>query len=154
MTHAIETRLTELGHTLPEAPAPAANYVPFVRCGDTLYVSGQISQRPDGLITGKLGESMSAEEGAEAAQYCALSLLAQAKAALGGDLSRLKRVVKLVGFVNSTPDFIDQPKVVNGASNLFGEVMGTAGAHARSAVSAASLPMGVAVEIEAIFEIE
>ncbi|SLN18771.1 Endoribonuclease L-PSP [Roseivivax jejudonensis] len=154
MTHAIETRLVEKGYHLPEAPAPAANYVPYVKVGQTLYVSGQISQRPDGLVTGKLGDSMSVEEGAEAARLCALSLLAQVKAACDGDLARLKRVVKLTGFVNSTPDFIDQPKVINGASDLLGEVVGTGGAHARSAVSAASLPMGVAVEIEGIFELE
>ncbi|ETX13830.1 endoribonuclease [Roseivivax halodurans JCM 10272] len=154
MTHAIETKLTELGLTLPDAPAPAANYVPYTRSGRTLYVSGQISQRPDGLVTGKLGDTMSAEEGAEAAKLCALSLLAQVKAACDGDLSRLTRCLKLTGFVNSTPDFTDQPKVINGASDLLGEVLGAAGPHARSAVSAASLPMGVAVEIEGIFELE
>ncbi|SFE32694.1 RidA family protein [Roseivivax sediminis] len=153
MTHDIETRLTEKGYQLPEAPAPAANYVPYVRVGNTLYVSGQISQRPDGLVTGKLGDTLSTEEGAEAARLCALSLLAQVKAACGGDLSKLNRVVKLTGFVNSTPDFTDQPKVINGASDLLGEVCGEGGRHARSAVSAASLPMGVAVEIEGIFEI-
>ena len=154
MTHAIETRLTELGHTLPEAPAPAANYVPFVRCGDTLYVSGQISADENGLITGKLGAELDVEAGAAAARRCALGLLAQVKAACGGDLGKLKRVVKLTGFVNSTPDFTDQPKVVNGASDLLAEVCGDAGRHARSAVSAGSLPMGVAVEIEGIFEID
>ncbi len=154
MTHAVETKLTEMGYELPDAPAPAANYVPYVLSGSTLYVSGQISQRPDGLVTGKLGADMSVEAGAEAAKLCALALLAQVRAACDGDLSRLKRVVKLTGFVNSTPEFTDQPKVINGASDLLGEALGTAGAHARSAVSAASLPMGVAVEIEGIFEIE
>ncbi|SNR49127.1 RidA family protein [Puniceibacterium sediminis] len=154
MTNPIETRLAELGLTLPAAPAPAANYVPFVRSGATLYVSGQISNGPDGLITGKLGDGMAVEDGAAAAKACALSLLAQVKAALDGDLTRLKRVVKLTGFVNSTADFTDQPKVINGASDTFVEILGDAGRHARSAVSAASLPLGVAVEIEGIFEIE
>ncbi|WP_420342557.1 RidA family protein [Paenirhodobacter sp.] len=148
----IEARLTELGITLPAAPAPAANYVPYVITGKQLFVSGQVSAGPDGFITGKLGAGLSAEDGAAAARRCGLSLIAQAKAALG-DLDRVARVVKLVGFVNSTPDFGDQPKVVNGCSDLMVEVFGNAGRHARSAVSAASLPFGVAVEIEAIFEI-
>ncbi|MEM5476173.1 RidA family protein [Pacificibacter sp. AS14] len=153
MTHPIEAKLTELGLSLPDAPAPAANYVPFVRVGNLVHVSGQISNGPDGLITGKLGADLDVEQGAAAAQTCALSLLAQAKAATGGDLSKIKRLVKLVGFVNSTPDFTDQPKVINGASDLMVELMGDAGRHARSAVSAGSLPFGVAVEIEAIFEV-
>ena len=154
MTNAIETRLSELDITLPDAPAPAANYAPFVQVGQTLYVSGQISADENGLITGKLGAELDVEAGAAAARRCALSLLAQVKAACGGDLGKLKRVVKLTGFVNSTPDFTDQPKVVNGASDLLAEVCGDAGRHARSAVSAGSLPMGVAVEIEGIFEID
>ena len=154
MTNAIETRLSELDITLPDAPAPAANYVPFVQVGQTLYVSGQISADENGLVTGKLGAELDVEAGAAAARRCALSLLAQVKAACGGDLGKLKRVVKLTGFVNSTPDFTDQPKVVNGASDLLAEVCGDAGRHARSAVSAGSLPMGVAVEIEGIFEID
>ncbi|MDB6454008.1 RidA family protein [Falsirhodobacter sp. 20TX0035] len=145
----IESRLSDLGLTLPEAPLPVANYVPFVMTGSQLFVSGQISRG----ITGKLGADLTPEEGAEAAKVCALSLIAQAKAALGGDLERIVRVVKLVGFVNSVPDFIDQPKVINGASDLMVAVFGDAGRHARSAVSALSLPGGVAVEIEAIFEI-
>ncbi|MBF9034787.1 RidA family protein [Rhodobacterales bacterium HKCCE2091] len=149
----IEDRLAELGIELPNAPAPAANYVPFVVTGDTVYVSGQISNGPDGLITGKLGAELSVEEGAAAARTCALSLLAQVKAACGGDLSRLVRAVKLTGFVNSTPDFTDQPKVINGASDTLVEILGEAGRHARSAVSAGALPLGVAVEIEGIFQI-
>ena len=149
----IEARLAELGITLPAAPMPAANYVPYVRSGAQLFVSGQISNGPDGLITGKLGAGMDVEAGAAAARSCGLALIAQAKAALG-DLDRITRVVKLVGFVNSTADFTDQPKVVNGCSDLMVEVFGDAGRHARSAVSAASLPLGVAVEIEAIFEVE
>jgi enamine deaminase RidA (YjgF/YER057c/UK114 family) len=146
-------RLADLGVTLPDAPAPAANYVPFVRSGNVVYVSGQISNGPDGLITGKLGDTMQVAEGAAAARACALSLLAQVRAACDGDLDRLKRVVKLTGFVNSTADFTDQPKVINGASDFLVEALGEAGRHARSAVSAASLPLGVAVEIEGIFEI-
>ncbi|AWI82559.1 hypothetical protein CEW88_02095 [Alloyangia pacifica] len=149
----ITARLEELGLTLPDAPAPAANYVPYVQSGAMLYVSGQISMDESGLITGKLGETLDVEAGAKAAQRCALALIAQAKAACGGDLSKLKRVVKLVGFVNSTPEFTDQPKVINGASDLMVAVFGEAGKHARSAVSAAALPMGVAVEIEAVFEL-
>lgn len=154
MSNAYETRLTELGITLPAAPAPAANYVPFVVVGDLVYVSGQISNGPDGLILGKLGENMDVAAGAEAAKACALGLVAQLKAACGGDLSRLVRVVKLGGFVNSTADFIDQPKVINGASDFLVELFGDAGRHARAAVSAPSLPLGVAVEIEGIFQIK
>lgn len=152
--HPIDARLAELGIALPEAPAPAANYVPFVRVGDLLHVSGQISQNEAGLILGRLGEDMAVEQGAEAARRCAISLLAQVKRACDGDWSRLARAVKLVGFVNSTADFIDQPKVINGASDLMVAVLGDAGRHARSAVSAASLPLGVAVEIEAIFQLK
>lgn len=148
-----ETRLAELGVTLPDAPAPAANYVPFVKVGTTVYVSGQISSGPDGMIVGKLGDTMDVEAGAAAAKACAISLLAQVKAACDGDINRLKRVVKLTGFVNSTPDFGDQPKVINGASDFLVEALGDAGRHSRSAVSAASLPFGVAVEIEGIFEL-
>ena len=150
---AIESRLSELGVTLPDAPAPAANYVPYVVTGNTVYVSGQISQGPDGLLTGKLGADVSTEDGAAAARSCAISLLAQLKAACGGDIDRLVRVVKLTGFVNSTPDYTDQPKVVNGASDFLVEALGDKGRHARSAVSAGSLPLGVQVEIEGIFEI-
>ncbi len=150
---AIETRLSELGITLPEAPAPAANYVPYVITGNTVYVSGQISMGPDGFLTGKLGDSVSVEDGAAAAKTCAISLLAQLKAACGGDIDRLVRVVKLVGFVNSTADFTDQPKVINGASDFMVEALGDKGRHARSAVSAAALPFDVSVEIEGIFEI-
>lgn len=150
----ITARLADLGVTLPDAPAPAANYVPFVQAGNIVYVSGQISNGPDGFITGKLGADMEAAAGAEAAKACAISLLAQVKAACGGDIERLQRVIKLTGFVNSTPDFTDQPKVINGASDFLVEALGDAGRHSRSAVSAASLPFGVAVEIEGIFEIK
>ncbi|TNF21507.1 MAG: RidA family protein [Rhodobacteraceae bacterium] len=154
MTNPIETRLKDLGLSLPDAPAPAANYVPWVRSGNLLHVSGQIATGPDGLILGKLGQDMDVEAGAAAAQRCALSLLAQVRAACDGDLTRLVRVVKLTGFVNSTGDFTDQPKVINGASDTMVEVLGDAGRHARSAVGAAALPFGVAVEIEGVFEIK
>ncbi len=150
----IEARLAELGVTLPDAPAPAANYVPFVQVGDLVFISGQISQGPDGLIKGRLGENMDAAQGAAAARRCAISLLAQARAACGGDLDKLVRAVKLTGFVNSTADFTDQPKVINGCSDFLVEVLGDAGRHSRSAVSAAALPLGVAVEIEAIFQVK
>lgn len=146
-------RLSDLGIELPDASAPAANYVPFVQVGNTLYVSGQISRTADGLITGVLGDTMTVEEGAAAAQTCALQLLAQVRAACGGDIDRLVRVVKLTGFVNSTKDFADQPKVINGCSDFLVETLGDAGRHARSAVSAGALPLGVTVEIEGIFEI-
>lgn len=143
----IESKLAELGITLPDAPAPAANYVPYVISGNMLFVSGQIS-----ALKGRLGDDLAVEAGAEAARGCGLSLLAQAKAALGS-LDRVARVVKLGGFVNSTADFTDQPEVINGCSNLMVEVFGDKGRHARAAVSSPALPRGVAVEIEAIFEI-
>ncbi|WP_265501827.1 RidA family protein [Paracoccus beibuensis] len=148
----VEQTLADKGITLPEAPMPAANYVPFVRTGNLVFVSGQISADENGLITGKLGQGTSVEEGAAAARRCGLALIAQLKAAIG-DLDRVTRVVKLTGFVNSTPDFTDQPKVINGCSDLMVEVFGDAGRHSRAAVSAPSLPFGVAVEIEAIFEV-
>lgn len=150
----IEARLADLGVKLPDAPAPAANYVPFVQVGDIVYVSGQISSSLDGLITGKLGDNMDVESGAAAARSCAISLLSQVKVACGGDIERLVRVVKLTGFVNSTADFQDQPKVINGASDFLVEALGVVGQHSRSAVSAAALPFGVAVEIEGIFQIK
>ncbi len=154
MSADFEKRLAERGLSLPDAPAPQANYVPYVIVENTVYVSGQISMNADGPIKGKVGSELSTEEGAQAAVTCALGLLAQVKKACGGDMSRLKRVVKLTGFVNSTPDFGGQPAVVNGASDLLVDLLGDAGRHARSAVSAGALPFGVAVEIEGIFEIK
>ncbi len=153
MTGRIDAKLAELGLTLPDAPAPAAKYVPHVRTGSLVYISGQVSKAPGGLIAGKLGATMDVAAGQEAARVCALNLIAQMKAACGGDLDRVRRVVKLNGFVNSAPDFIEQHLVINGASELIGEVFGDAGAHARSAVGSVSLPLGAAVEVEAIFEI-
>ena len=149
----IDERLAELGITLPSAPAPAGAYVACVQTGNLLFVSGQIASGPDGLIVGRLGDDMDVAAGQAAARACGLALLAQARAALGS-LDRVSRVVKLTGFVNSTPAFTDQPEVVNGCSDLMAEVFGDAGRHARAAVSAASLPRGVAVEVEAVFEVK
>lgn len=149
----IEERLAALGLEIPSPVAPVANYVPSVQSGRQLYISGQVSMTPSGLIKGKLGDGMSVEDGAKAARACAINLIAQMKSALGGDLDRVARIVKLTGFVNSTPDFVDQPKVINGASDLMVEIFGDAGRHARAAVSAPSLPLGAAVEIDAIVEI-
>ena len=149
-----EAKLKELGVTLPDAPAPAANYVPYVVVGDMVYVSGQISADGDGFITGTLGADMDIEAGAAAAKTCAISLLSQVKAACGGDLDRLVKVVKLGAFVNSTSDFTQQPMVVNGASDFLVAALGDVGRHARAAVSAPSLPMGVAVEIDGVFQIK
>lgn len=151
MSGNFEKRLAEMGVTLPEAAAPAANYVAYVQIGDLVHVSGQLPMSDGALATGKLGADLGIDEGAAAARLCAISLLSQVRHACGGDLDRLERVVKLVGFVNSTGDFTDQPKVINGASDFMVEALGDAGRHARSAVSAASLPFGVAVEIEGLF---
>ena len=154
MSGNFETRLAEMGVTLGEATAPAANYVPFVQVGETLYVSGQISMENGEMITGTVGADLSVEQGAAAARVCAINLLGQVKSACGGDLDRLVRVVKLTGFVNSTPDFAQQPAVINGCSDFLVEALGDAGRHARSAVSAGALPFNVAVEIEGIFQIK
>jgi enamine deaminase RidA (YjgF/YER057c/UK114 family) len=148
----IEARLAELGITLPTPAKPVANYVPAVQTGNILFVSGQVSRAADVDYSGKLGLNVDIETGAKAARICAINLLAQVKAHVG-DLDRLVRVVKLTGFVNSTLEFGDHPKVVNGASDLMVEVLGDRGRHARSAVGVAALPFGVAVEVEAIFEI-
>ena len=146
----IDQRLAELGITLPQAAAPVASYVPAVEHGGLLHISGQISFDEDGgLIKGRLGETMDTEAGIAAARRCGIMLLAQMKAALG-DLDRVDRVVKLGVFVNSDPGFTDQPKVANGASDLMSQVFGESGRHARSAVGVAVLPLGVAVEVDAI----
>ena len=150
----IDARLAELGIELPQAPAPAAHYVPFVITGNLVFVAGQVTVWNGEIrFKGRLGADMDVDEGYRAARLCGLNLIAQAKVAAGGDLDRVKRVVKLGGFVNSTPDFTDQPKVVNGASDLMGEVFGDLGKHARFAVGAVSLPLGVSVEVDGVFEL-
>lgn len=149
----IEQRLADQGLKLPEAPQPVANYVPFLLSGDQLFISGQIAKDGSGrILTGTLGAGVSIEEGQEAARHCALNLLAQAKAALG-DLGRIAQVLRLTGFVASSPDFYDQPKVINGASDLMVAALGDAGRHTRSAVGVASLPLNACVEIDAIFKV-
>ena len=153
MTGVYEARLNKMGLNVPNAPAPAANYVPYVVVDNMVYVSGQIAKGDEGLIVGKLGADMDVATGQEAAKVCALNLIAQLKVACDGDLDRLKRVVKLGGFVNSTLEFTDHPAVINGASDFMGEVFGEVGAHARAAVGCSSLPFGVAVEIEGVFQI-
>jgi enamine deaminase RidA (YjgF/YER057c/UK114 family) len=150
----IEARLAELGITLPKASAPAANYVPTVLHGNTLYISGQIPFREDGtLVLGRLGEDMDVEAGQATARLCGIGILAQAQAALGS-LDRIERVLKLGAFVSSTANFFDQPKVANGCSDLMVEVLGDAGRHARSAVGVPALPLGVAVEIDAVIAVK
>ena len=153
MAGRIDARLQELGISLPEAPAPAGNYVGWVQSGRLVYISGQVSRTSDGLLTGKLGADVSLEAGQAAARSCALYLLTHLKEACGGDLDRVTRVVKLNGFVNAAPDFADHPSVVNGASDLMGEVFGDQGRHARAAVGCGSLPLNVSVEVEGIFEV-
>ena len=154
MAGRLDARLKELGITLPEAPTPAANYVPFVRSGNLVFIAGQIPMeggKPQ--FIGKLGREMKVEDGQKAARLCALNVVAQLRAALGGDLDRVKRCVRVGGFVNCTPEFTDQPQVVNGASDLIVQIFGDAGKHARAAVGTSSLPRGVATEVEAIFEV-
>jgi enamine deaminase RidA (YjgF/YER057c/UK114 family) len=152
MADAAEEKLKSLGIELPPIPAPAANYVPSVRTGSLLFISGQVSISPAGKFTGKLGADVDIETGQKAARVCAISLLANMKGALGS-LDKVARVVKLTGFVNSTLEFTDAHKVMNGCSDLITEVLGERGKHARSAVSVASLPVNAAVEVEAIVEI-
>lgn len=147
-----EDRLAELGITLPEPMAAVANYVPFVQSGMQLYVSGQVSVLDGELIRGRLGETMALAAGQEAARACAINLIAQCKAALG-ELSRIQRVVKLGGFVNAAPDFVEIPQVINGCSDLMVDVFGEIGRHARSAVACPTLPLGVAVEVDGVFEV-
>jgi enamine deaminase RidA (YjgF/YER057c/UK114 family) len=154
MPGTIAARLAELGLELPKAASPVANYVPFVVTGKLVFVSGQVplvDGKPQ--FVGRLGDTLSVEEGYQAARRCGLNLLAQLSNACGGDLDRVRRVVKLGGFVACTPDFTQTPQVINGASDLMVEVFGDAGRHARAAVGAPSLPLGVAVEVEAVFEI-
>lgn len=151
----IDNRLAELGVSLPVPAKPVANYVPWVRTGNLVFISGQVPlENGKVAYTGQLGDTVSLEDGAKSARLCAINVIAQLKDACGGDLDRVKRVVKLVGFVNATPSFADHPKVINGASDLMVEVFGDKGRHARSAVASPSLPLGVATEVEAIIEVE
>lgn len=152
MTDRIDRTLQELGLALPQAAAPVAAYVPVVAAGGLLHISGQLPFRDGAVVTGRLGDDVSLEAGQDAAQRCALMLLAQVKAHVG-TLDQVVRVVKLGVFVNSTPDFTDQPEVANGASELMVKVFGDAGRHARSAVGVAVLPLGAAVEVDAIVEV-
>jgi enamine deaminase RidA (YjgF/YER057c/UK114 family) len=154
MSGRVAARLKELNLTLPDGPAPAANYVPATRSGNLLFIAGQIPvQGGKPQFIGKLGREFKTEDGQQAARLCALNILAQASKALDGDLDRIVRCLRVGGFVNSMPEFTDQPQVVNGASDLLVAVLGDAGRHARAAVGCASLPRGVAVEVEAMFEV-
>ena len=150
----VEARLKELNIVLPIPPSPVASYVPYVISGKNVFVSGQVTLTPEGLkYVGTVGKELSLDDGKAATRLCALNAIAQAKAACGGDLERVKRIVKLTVFVNAIPGFTQHPEVANGASDLFVEVFGDAGRHARSAVGAVSLPRNVATEVEAILEI-
>ena len=149
-----QKNLEKLGLKLPDAKAPVGNYVATKITGKMLFVSGQISINEKGeLIKGKVGKDLSVDDGYKAAERCGLSIISQAKVACNGDLSKIKSCIKLTGFVNSTDDFTDQPKVINGASDLIATVFGDAGMHTRAAVSTNSLPLGVSVEVDAIFEL-
>ena len=153
MSGRIEAKLRDLGINLPSPPQPVASYVPTVASGNLLFVSGQITSAPEGMkYVGVVGTDIKVEDGKAAARLCGVNVLAQVKAALG-DLDRVKRCVKLSVFVNAAPDFTQHPEVANGASELMVEAFGEAGKHARAAVGAGSLPRGVAVEVEAVFEI-
>ena len=150
-----ENKIKELKINLPEAKPPVGSYVATKIVGNLLYISGQISISENGeLIKGKIGKDLSTEEGYKAAERCGLSIISQAKVACGGDLSKINSCIKLTGFVNSTDTFVEQPKVINGASDLIASVFGEAGMHTRAAVSTNSLPLGVSVEVDAIFELK
>ena len=154
MTGRIATKLSELGIALPNPAAPQGAYVPFVRVGALLFISGQITAGESGLeYVGTVGKEINLEDAKRAARLAAVNVIAQAAQALGGDLDRVQRVVKVTGFVNAVPGFTQHPEVINGASELFAQVFGEAGRHARAAVGASSLPRNVAVEVEAIFEV-
>lgn len=155
MSSSIEKRLSEIGITLPAPGSPAGNYVPFVIVGELAFMSGQVAREAGKMkYTGKVGRDLTVEQGQAAARLCAVNLLAQLKAACGGDLDRVERCVRLSGFVNCTPEFMEQPKVVNGASDLMVGVFGERGQHARTAVGAPALPLDSAVEVEAIFQLK
>ena len=150
----VEARLEQLGIKLPTPPAPVASYVPYAVSGKHVFVSGQVTLSPDGLkYVGTVGKELTIEDGRAAAKLCGVNIIAQLKAACGGDLDKVRRIVKLTVFVNAVPGFTQHPEVANGASDLLGEVFGEVGKHARSAVGAASLPRNVATEVEAIIEI-
>jgi enamine deaminase RidA (YjgF/YER057c/UK114 family) len=151
----IDNRLGQLGIILPPPGSPAGNYVPFVMVGNLVFLAGQVARESGKMkYTGKVGSQLSLQDGQQAARLCAVNLLAQLKAACGGDLDRVERCVRLGGFVNSGPDFFDHPKVINGASDLMVDVFGERGQHARTAVGASSLPLDSAVEVEGIFQIK
>ncbi|HZN25042.1 MAG TPA: RidA family protein [Burkholderiales bacterium] len=155
MSSSIEKRLSEIGITLPAPGSPAGNYVPFVIVGELAFMSGQVAREAGKMkYTGKVGRDLTVEQGQAAARLCAVNLLTQLKAACGGDLDRVERCVRLSGFVNCTPEFMEQPKVVNGASDLMVGVFGERGQHARTAVGAPALPLDSAVEVEAIFQLK
>lgn len=154
MTETIEERLASMGVELPAASAPAANYLPFLRHGDLLFVSGQLPMAGKGVgQRGRLGESVSIDEGRAAARLCSINVLAQAKAALSGDLERIRRVVRITGFVASSPGFTDQHLVLNGASDFLAEALGDRGKHTRAAVGVAALPLDAAVEVDAVIAV-
>jgi enamine deaminase RidA (YjgF/YER057c/UK114 family) len=154
MTGKIDLRIAKLGIRIPEPRSPSANYIPFVKTGNLVFVSGQVSMAEDGLIAGKLGEDVDIDTGIKGARACGLNLLGQLKVACDNELDNVKRVVKLGGFVNATPNFIHPPTIMNGASDLMVEIFGDAGKHARFAVATASLPQGAAVEVDGIFEVK
>ena len=155
MAGRIEARLKELDLELPVPSTPGANYVPFVRSGALVFLTGQLSQwNGERRFVGKLGREWGVEEGRQAARLCALNVIAHLKTAAGGDLDRVRRCVRIAGFVNSTPDFLAQSQVINGASDVFVDVFGEAGRHARMAVGVAALPYDVAVEVEGVFEVD
>jgi enamine deaminase RidA (YjgF/YER057c/UK114 family) len=154
MTSAIDLKLQALGIELPTPSAPGANYVPTVRSGNLLLITGQLSQwNGERRFVGKLGREFSVEEGQQAARLCALNLLAHARQAMGGNLDNIVRCLRVAGYVNGTPEFTGQSQVINGASDLFVQIFGEAGRHTRMAIGVASLPYGVAVEVEALFEV-
>ncbi len=153
MSDHVHAKLAELGLSLPKAAAPIAAYVPVVEAGGLLHVSGQLPFRDGAVVTGRLGDGVSLEQGQAAAELCALMIMAQVEAALGG-FARVDRIVKLGVFVNSTPDFTDHPKVANGASELMVALFGDAGRHARAAVGVSALPLGAAVEVDAIIAVK
>ena len=155
MSSNIEKKLSEIGITLPPPGAPGGNYVPFVVVGDLVFMAGQVAREAGKMkYVGKVGREVSVEDGRAAARLCAVNLIAQLKAACGGDLDKVERCVRVGGFVNSPPDFTDHPKVINGASDLLVEVFGERGQHARTAVGVAALPLDSAVEVEAIFKLK